>query len=65
MNHRRLSLVVMPCAALASAALAAAPAQILTNHLGYEAFGPKRAVIQGSGSDDFARCAVRGHPDGT
>lgn len=65
MNHRRLSLVVMPCAALASAALAAAPAQILTNHLGYEAFGPKRAVVQGHADDAITHCVVRSDPEGT
>jgi hypothetical protein len=33
-------------------------ATILTNHLGYEATGPKRAVIQGRADDNVASCAV-------
>jgi GH18 family chitinase len=43
-------------------AAAADPARILTNHLGYEAFGPKRAVIQGSGGDRISSCAIRTSP---
>ncbi|MCL4782250.1 MAG: glycoside hydrolase family 9 protein [Bryobacterales bacterium] len=40
------------------------PARILTNHLGYDSFGPKRAVIRGSASDQFQRCTARAYPSG-
>jgi GH18 family chitinase len=43
---------------------AAEPARVLTNHIGYDLFGAKRAVIQGAGGDRFASCAVRSYPDG-
>jgi hypothetical protein len=32
--------------------------KILTNHVGYEANGPKHAVIQGSASDKFTSCTL-------
>jgi len=44
---------------------AAEPARILTNHIGYETFGPKRAIIQGGGSDRIAECAIRTYPEQT
>ncbi|MBZ0221510.1 MAG: glycoside hydrolase family 9 protein [Dokdonella sp.] len=65
MKHRLLRALAPSLLLCWKLGLAAEPARILTNHIGYETFGAKRAVIQGSGSDDFARCAVRGHPDGT
>jgi hypothetical protein len=34
-------------------------AKILTNHVGYDATGPKRAVILGSASDKFSGCVLR------
>ena len=34
-------------------------AKILTNHVGYNATGPKRAVILGSASDKFSGCVLR------
>ena len=37
--------------------------KILTNHVGYEAEGPKRAVVLGQASDTVSHCAVR--DDGT
>jgi len=33
-------------------------ARILTNHVGYEATGPKRAVIQASDTDQFTSCSL-------
>ena len=33
-------------------------ATILTNHLGYDADGPKRAVIQGRAGDAVGACAL-------
>lgn len=49
----------------AAAAGAAEPARILTNHLGYEARGPKRALIQGSAEDRVRSCAVHASPGET
>jgi Glycosyl hydrolase family 9/Cellulase N-terminal ig-like domain len=36
----------------------AAPPVILTNHLGYEAGGPKTAVVQGHAGDKISACAL-------
>jgi hypothetical protein len=33
--------------------------KILTNHVGYEATGPKHVVIQGTAEDKVSRCAVK------
>lgn len=44
--------------------IAADPAEILTNHLGYDPFGPKHGVIQGSASDQFEMFAVKTYPEG-
>ena len=44
---------------------AADPAQILTNQLGYDPFGPKRAVVRGTAEDQIDSCTVRTDPDGT
>lgn len=38
----------------------AAPPSILTNQLGYERLGPKRAVIQGRPGDAVSACALEG-----
>ena len=56
-----MAAVALLCAALSSAA---EPAQILTNHLGYDSFGPKHAVIRGSAADQIRSCSVRTYPDG-
>ena len=42
----------------------AEPALILTNHLGYDPFGPKRAVIRGTADDEFTTFVVKTFPDG-
>ncbi len=39
--------------------------QILTNHLGYDPFGPKRAVVRGGAADHVSAFEVRSHPDRT
>jgi GH18 family chitinase len=44
---------------------AAEPARILINHLGYDSFGPKHAVIRGSASDQITAFVVRTYPGGT
>jgi hypothetical protein len=31
-------------------------AKVLTNHLGYEPMGPKRAVVQGKVGDSVSNC---------
>src|ERR1700758_3990739 len=33
--------------------------KVLTNHLGYEATGPKHAVIFGTAGDEFTLCALK------
>ena len=52
--------VLVVCSPPASAA---EPAQVLTNHLGYDPFGPKRAVIRGTAADEIQSFAVRTYPD--
>ena len=48
---------------LASLSVAAAePVRILTNHLGYESRGPKRAIIQESAEDRIRLCSIRASP---
>lgn len=42
----------------------AAPPRLLTNHLGYEATAPKRAVVQGGAEDAFTDFAVKTWPGG-
>ncbi|HXX00217.1 MAG TPA: glycoside hydrolase family 9 protein, partial [Candidatus Acidoferrales bacterium] len=37
----------------------ASDAKVLTNHLGYEAAGPKHAVILGKATDSFSACALK------
>lgn len=39
-------------------------AKILTNQVGYEAAGPKKAVIQGHAGDAFTAFTVKSYPDG-
>jgi hypothetical protein len=39
-------------------------AKVLTNHVGYEASGPKHAVILGSAQDHFTTCALNSYPEG-
>ena len=53
MRLRSIGVLLASVASL-STVHAAEPARILTNHIGYEAFGPKQAVIQGGGSDRIA-----------
>lgn len=42
---------------------AAEPTRILINQLGYEASGPKQAIVQGTAGDHVAACAVRTFPE--
>jgi hypothetical protein len=44
---------------LTSASAAAGESKVLTNHLGYEATGPKHAVILGKASDEFTSCTLK------
>ena len=46
-------LLIFPVRSLAS------DAKVLTNHLGYEAAGPKHAVILGKATDSFSACALK------
>jgi GH18 family chitinase len=50
-------------AVIVCGAQASEPAQILTNHLGYDPFGPKRAVIRGTAADEIQSFTVRTYPD--
>jgi Glycosyl hydrolase family 9/Cellulase N-terminal ig-like domain len=38
--------------------------KVLTNHVGYEASGPKHAVILGNASDNFTTCTLKDAHDG-
>jgi hypothetical protein len=44
---------------LSSAVAKAGESKVLTNHLGYEAAGPKHAVILGKAGDEFSSCALK------
>jgi hypothetical protein len=44
---------------LTSASAVAGDSKVLTNHLGYEATGPKHAVILGKASDEFTSCTLK------
>ncbi len=61
------SFLVASIAALAFFALTsrsfAGEAKVLTNHLGYEAAGPKHAVILGKAGDSFSACALKNYAD--
>jgi hypothetical protein len=55
---KRSFLFVILCAFLAAPSIAAEQAKILTNQVGYDAAGPKLAVIEGHPGDTFSRFAV-------
>lgn len=59
---RRYILLALSILALAACSISAEPATVLTNHLGYDAFGPKRAILRGSVSDRFEACTLFTHP---
>ena len=44
---------------LITAASRADEPKVLTNHVGYEASGPKHAVILGNAKDNFTTCALK------
>jgi hypothetical protein len=60
---RRSSLFILSFAIVFSSTVYAGELKILTNHVGYEATGPKHAVIVGQADDNIANCAVK--DDGT
>jgi hypothetical protein len=51
------------CSFLLSAVCHAGEAKVLTNHLGYEAGGPKHAVILGKAGDHFSTCTIKNYAD--
>lgn len=55
----RISLSIISCWLALVASAFATDSKILTNHLGYEARGPKHAVILGNPSDSFSTCALK------
>lgn len=62
----RFSISAAALLALAAARLASGgDVQILTNQLGYDSFGPKRAVIRGTADDQFTSFSIRRYPEGT
>jgi len=58
---RNLAKVVVLFAALLliAAGATADDAKVLTNHVGYERTGPKRAVVQGKAGDSVSNCALK------
>src|SRR5438445_69903 len=60
-----LRLALAAAAALAASSALAAPPAILTDHVGYEPAGPKRAVIQGHRGDLVRSCVLEGLGRGT
>lgn len=50
------------CLLYIDAAAAQEPARILTNQLGYEAVGPKRAIVQGAATDRIQACSIHSFP---
>jgi len=46
---------------LTAPALSATTIKVLTNHIGYETGGPKRAVVQGSEGDEVNSFAIKDH----
>ena len=60
----RLILFSAVAVAALPASRGADPAKILTNQVGYEASGPKHAVIQASPADKFASCELINTTDG-
>ncbi len=62
----RFSISAAAFIALAATRLASGgDVQILTNQLGYDSFGPKRAVIRGTADDQFTSFSIRKYPEGT
>lgn len=60
---RRSSLFILCLAIALSPAAHGSGPRILTNHVGYEAAGPKHAVVLGRPGDSISNCAVK--EDGT
>jgi hypothetical protein len=59
MKTSGLFLVFLVAGLAASPRLSAGTLRVLTNHIGYEAGGPKRAVVQGSEGDEIGSFAIR------
>jgi len=57
-------LVTADCGTRTEGQISAQPARVLTNQVGYEALGPKRAVVQGHAGDSFEAFAVKRYPGG-
>jgi len=58
---RNLTNVVVLVAALllVAAGAMADDARVLSNHVGYERTGPKRAVVQGKAGDSVSNCVLK------
>jgi hypothetical protein len=60
MKNRVSALASLLLFALPKGSIAAEPPlQVLTNHIGYEAAGPKHAVVRGSSVDPVLACALK------
>jgi Glycosyl hydrolase family 9/Cellulase N-terminal ig-like domain len=51
--------VLLAALLLIAAGATADDAKVLTNHVGYERTGPKRAVVQGKAGDSVSNCALK------
>ena len=51
------------CFSLVGTSCFAGEAKVLTNHLGYEATGPKHAVILSKSADSVSTCTLKSYPD--
>jgi Glycosyl hydrolase family 9/Cellulase N-terminal ig-like domain len=59
MGNLKTAVVVVAGALLFAAGMLADEAKVLTNHVGYELAGPKRAVVQGKAGDTVSNCALK------
>ena len=56
-------ILLLSCLPICSAPSFAGELKILTNHLGYEAAGPKHAVVLGKADDGVSSCALKDDAD--
>jgi hypothetical protein len=59
MRNLTKAVVLMAALPLIAAGAMADDAKVLTNHVGYERTGPKRAVVQGKAGDSVSSCALK------
>jgi hypothetical protein len=59
MRNLTRAAVLLAALLLIAAGATADDAKVLTNHVGYERTGPKRAVVQGKAGDNVSNCALK------